>query len=394
MSDSPLPPASPCGPGPAPPAILIVDDEPLVLTALKFTLERAGFPVVSCGNPLTALALLTRPFAVIISDQQMPDMLGLDFLVECRRAQPLSSRILVTGIMALPTIIDAINRGEIYRFLAKPWLREELIATVQNAIQRYELLTRNEALQAETQVLNTKLREANTSLEARVRDLEEQRQRLDLANQQLGENYEHSLELCRRILTTYDAILGGQAKLLVDIVAQMAVQAGFTETERHTLRTAAWLCDLGMIGMPREAMRAFRSRPDNLTAEEQAMLQCHPPYGQTLAALVDDSVELGEVIRAHHERYDGRGYPDGLSGDAIPWPARCLAVAVGFVECGSGKREAIEILLARSGTYYDPEAVRLFLKVSNLVQPPHPVRQIYLHEREPGVVLASKTYRP
>ena len=390
-------PAAPPAPSVAnsPATILIVDDEPVVLTALKFTLEREGFHIVACNSPLKALAILAeRDFAVIISDQRMPEMLGLDFLVESRRIRPHASRILITAVLALPTIVDAINKGEIFRFVAKPWLREELIATVRNAVQRHDLVTHNEALQAETQSLNARLREANLALEAKVKDLERQRQSLDAANHELAENYEHSLELCRRILTTYDPILGGQAKALVEFANQMAATDSFTEAERHALRTAAWLCDLGLIGVPREMLRAFRSKTDQLTERERTMLHSHPIYGQTLAGLVDHRAEVGEVIRAHHERFDGRGYPDGLAGNGIPWAARCLAVAVGFVESGLTKTAAIDKLLSKSGSCYDPEAVRLFLKVSNLVQLPKQVREIMLHELEPGMVLANGIYSP
>ncbi len=395
-SSSLAPPmAAPIPAAPSPATILIVDDEPVVLTALKFTLEREGFHIVACNSPLKALTILAeRDFAVIISDQRMPEMLGLDFLVESRRLRPHASRILITAVLALPTIVDAINKGEIFRFVAKPWLREELVATVRNAVQRHDLVTHNVVLQAETQSLNTRLREANAALENKVQDLEQQRQRLDAANRGLAENYENSLELCRRILTTYDPILGGQAKALVEFANQMSATDSFTEAERHALRAAAWLCDLGLIGVPREMLRAFRSKTDQLTDRERMMMHSHPIYGQTLAALVDTRAEVGEVVRAHHERYDGRGYPDGLAGNSIPWPARCLAVAVGFVESGLTKAAAIDNLLAKSGSHYDPEAVRLFLKVSNLVQLPKQVREIMLHELEPGMVLANGIYSP
>lgn len=377
------------------PTILIVDDEPVVLTALQQTLERERFHVVACASPTKALALVAeRDFAVIISDQKMPEMLGLDFLIESRRIRPNASRILITAVLSLPTIVDAINKGEIFRFVAKPWLREELIATVRNAVHRHELVTQNAILQAETQRLNEQLTEANVALAAQVKSLEEQRQRLDSANRELAANYEHSLELCRRILTTYDPILGGQAKALVEYAHHMAQSDLLDDAQRHALRTAAWLCDLGLIGVPREMLRAFRSKVDELTERERAMLHNHPIYSQTLAALVDDRTGVGETIRAHHERYDGSGYPDGLAGDAIPWPARCLAVAVGYIESGLPKAAGIDMVLAQSGTIYDPEAVRLFLKVTNLAQPPRQVREITLHDLEPGMVLANGIYSP
>jgi response regulator RpfG family c-di-GMP phosphodiesterase len=388
MSDSTsLPPSST--------TILIVDDEPIVLGALKETLERERFHVVACNSPIKALTILAeRDFAVIISDQKMPEMVGLDFLIESRRLRPNASRVLITAVLALPTIVDAINKGEIFRFVAKPWLREELIATVRNAVQRHELVTQNNALHAETRDLNTQLVTANAELAKRVEDLERQHQQLDAANRRLATNYEHSLELCRRILTTYDPILGNQAKTLVEFAVQMAATENFTDEERHALRASAWLCDLGLIGVPREMLRAFRTKSDSLTERERLTLHHHPIYSQTLATLVDDAPGVGDSTRSHHERFDGAGYPDGLSGDAIPWTARCLAVAVAFVESGLPKAAAIDAILEESGKAFDPEAVRLFLKVTNLVQLPRQVREIMLHELETGMVLASGIYSP
>ena len=378
-----------------PPTILVVDDEAIVLSALKETLERAGFHVVACNSPLKALTILEeRDFAVIISDQRMPEMLGLDFLVQSRELRPKASRILITAVLALPTIVDAINRGEIFRFVAKPWLREELMATVRNAVQRHELITQNEALQNETLSLNAQLVAANADLEAKVRDLEEQRHRLDGLNQQLAEKFNNSLELCRRIITTYDPVLGGQSKALVEFASQMALTDSFTSAQSHALVTAAWLCDLGLIGVPREMLRAFRNPSVQLAERERAMLHGHPVFSQTLAAQVESSAEIGEIIRSHHERYDGKGYPDGLAGEAIPWPARCLAVAVGFIESGLGKTAAIDALLAQSGRAYDPDAVRLFLKISNLVKLPRPVREVMFNELQAGMVLANGIYSP
>ncbi|MBK8858608.1 MAG: response regulator [Opitutaceae bacterium] len=379
----------------APPAILIVDDEPVVLGALKETLEREKYHVVTCSSPLKALALLQeRHFAVIISDQRMPEMLGLDFLVESRRLHPQTSRILITAVLSLPTIADAINRGEIFRFVAKPWLREELLATVRNALQRHELITRNEELQARTQALNAQLITANGELEQKVSDLELERTRIDAANRELADRHENSLELCRRILTAYDPVLGGEAKALVEYAGKLAETGHFSVAERHALRSAARLCDLGLIGVSRELLRAFRNTPNRLTERERATLHHHPIYSQTLAALVDPRSDVGEVIRAHHECFDGSGYPDRLEGTQIPWPARCLAVVVGFVESGLPKQAAIDRLLALSGKAYDPEALRLFLKVTNLVTLPKQVREVLLEELEPGMVLANGIYSP
>jgi response regulator RpfG family c-di-GMP phosphodiesterase len=375
--------------------ILIVDDEPIVLAALKETLERERYHVVTSTSPTKALELVARQeFSVIISDQRMPEMTGLDFLTECKKHQPHASRILITAVLSLPTIIDAINKGEIFRFIAKPWLREELTATIRNAYQRYELIIHNTQLTDETQRLNERLKTANVSLEQKVRDLEAQKKELDGANLRLTESYDHSLELCTRILATYDPLFGGQTRTLVEVAQKMTETAHFTESERSVLTASARLCDLGLIGVSRELLRAFRQHPDRLTERERQTMHSHPIYSQTLASFVDPRAAVGETIRAHHERFDGEGYPDGLSGQAIPWTARCLAVAVYYVESSLPREQAIEQVLAESGKGLDPEAVRLFLQATNLLNLPKQVREVMLDELQPGMVLANGLHSP
>ncbi|HEU5081171.1 MAG TPA: HD domain-containing phosphohydrolase [Opitutaceae bacterium] len=376
-------------------SLLIVDDEPIVLAALKETLEREKYHVVATTSASKALEILRdREFAVIISDQRMPEMMGLDFLIESKKLRPLSSRILITAVLSLPTIVDAINKGEIFRFVAKPWLREELTTTVKNAIHRYELIVKNDLLTTETTRLNEQLKIANAALASQVKNLEAQKVELDRVNRDLAQSYEHSLDLCARILTTYDPLLGGQTKAMVEIAKKMANTEHFNDDERHVLTTSAWLCELGLIGVGRELLRNFRSAPHRLSERELSTLHSHPIYSQTLASFVDSRAAVGETIRAHHERWDGAGYPDGLSGMAIPWTARCLAVAVWFVESGLSRDQAIENVVAESGKALDPEAVRLFLKVTHLLQLPRQVKEILLDELEPGMILANGLYSP
>src|SRR5580700_6462143 len=149
--------------------ILIVDDEEIVLVALRDTLEREGYHVVASPHAIHALTVLKdQQFSVVITDQQMPLITGLEFLTQVREIQPNATRILITAVLNLGTVIDAINKGEIYRFVVKPWLREELLATVKTAVQRFELISNNARLQAETQAMNTRLSDLNLQLESQV----------------------------------------------------------------------------------------------------------------------------------------------------------------------------------------------------------------------------------
>src|SRR4051812_42603704 len=103
------------------PSILVVDDEEIVLAALRQTLQREGYDVTTVSSPVSALELLhQKQFAVILTDQQMPQLTGLEFLAHAKTAQPDATRILITAVLSLNTVIDSINKGEIYRFVVKP----------------------------------------------------------------------------------------------------------------------------------------------------------------------------------------------------------------------------------------------------------------------------------
>jgi response regulator RpfG family c-di-GMP phosphodiesterase len=112
--------------------------------------------------------LKEQAYSVVITDHQMPMLTGLEFLAQVKQMQPDATRILITAVLNLATVIDAINKGEIYRFIVKPWLREELIVTVKNAVQRYELICKNQMLQVTTLAMNERLVRLNRDLEEQV----------------------------------------------------------------------------------------------------------------------------------------------------------------------------------------------------------------------------------
>ena len=346
-------------------------------------------------NAHEALALMARrTFAVVISDYRMPQMLGTEFLAQAKKLQPHSSRILVTGILSADTVIDAINRGEIFRFLAKPWIRAELLATVDNAVQRHRLTVSNAALQERTAQLNGELENANVALRSRVDELGAQKQALDEAHAAMQSNFDHSLELCYRIINTFYPLLGRHTKSVVALCQRIVEGGPFSDEEKRVLIASAWLHDIGMIGFERVLLHKFFSTPEILTETDQRLLQQHPIYGQTLAIFADQLQSVGETIRAHHERFDGKGYPDNLAGETIPRTARYLAVAVAFVECGLTKERAMEHILGLSGEAFDPEAVRLFLRVLHSATVPPTMREILVQELSPGMKLAKGIYSP
>lgn len=376
-----------------PPPILIVDDEEIVLAALKETLRRANYDVIPISNPRQALEeIKNREFSAIITDQSMPELTGLELLADARQVQPYATRILVTAVLDLDTVIDAINKGEIYRFIVKPWLREEFLATVKNAVQRYELICQNAYLQQTTQSMNEQLVELNRSLEQQVKLVAQQNTQLAEVNEALARNLVRSMELCVHTMQTFYPSLGNQARRVSQVCKSIGEVLELPPEERRVLESGALLHDIGLVGVPRNIIRRWQEEPESLSSAEKALIEQHPILGQELAGFTSDLVKVGEVIRAHHERFDGKGYPDQLAGENIPWLARLLAVAVAYASSPLSHLDAVDQIKMGADTLFDPEAVRVFLRALTVASVPRKEREIALPDLRPGMVLARGIY--
>jgi response regulator RpfG family c-di-GMP phosphodiesterase len=368
--------------------ILIVDDEQVVLAALRETLRLEGYEVLAVEDPIEALRLLrTNPISVILTDQQMPALTGLEFLAQAKELQPNATRILITAVLSLGTVIDAINKGEVYRFIVKPWLREELLVTIKNAAQRYELICRNAALHAESVDLNNRLA-------AQLKQLEAQNLRLEALNQTLHTNLDRSILLCLKTMETFLPLLGRQTRRVFGLCQAMGHDLDLDRDQRRILEVSSRLYDIGLVGAPRELIRKWQVAPDTLSDQEWAIIQLHPALGQDLATFSADLEAVGPIIRAHHERFDGQGYPDQSSGEDIPWLARLLAVAVAYAAWPSTEDSALEFVKTNSGTAFDPDAVRALMRSLPQTTAPGRQREVLLAELQPGMVVAQGIYTP
>lgn len=375
------------------PPILVVDDEEAMLVAIRESLRSLGYPVVTMSEPMAALEeLKQREFSMILTDQRMPVMSGLELLTHARKLRPAATRVLITAVVNLDTIIEAINQGEIYRFVVKPWLLEELQATVKNSVQRYELICQNARLQATTASMNEKLIELNRSLEAQVRLTEQKNQQLAQLNEALEANFSRSLELCIHTLQTFYPSLGNQSRRVSRLCESMGAVLQLEPADLRVLVSSARLHDIGLVGVPRQIIRRWLEQPELLDPGEQALIQQHPVLGQELAAFGSGLVKVGEVIRAHHERFDGKGYPDQLQGENIPWLARLLAVAVAYASSPLQAPDALDAVKMEAGAAFDPEAVRVLLRALPLAPLPRKEREVALAELRPGMTLACGVY--
>jgi len=373
--------------------ILVVDDDSQIVSTIVFTLRRAGYDAVGISDPRHALEILQKQqFSVIISDQRMPNLTGLELLAQSRQIQPYITRVLITAVVNLDMVVEAINKGEIYRFIVKPWLHEEFLATVKNSVQRYELICQNARLQDATQAMNEQLIELNRSLEQQVQLVARQNDQLTGVNVALEDNLVRSMELCVHTMETFYPTLGNQARRVSQICKSIATVLQLSAEDRRVLESSALLHDIGLVGVPRNIIKKWQEEPRLLGMHEAALIHQHPILGQELAAFTSNLDKVGVVIRAHHERYDGSGYPDQLVGENIPWLARLLAVAVAYASCRLMDNDAVERVKYGSGSAFDPEAVRAFLRAHVIADVSRKERQITLSDLRPGMVLAQGIY--
>jgi two-component system probable response regulator PhcQ len=155
--------------------VLLVDDEPMVLASLRETLRHEGHTLVMANSANEALELARQhTFAVIVSDQQMPEMTGIELLAEIRKLHPEAARILISALPSAAAMIEAVNQAQIFRFILKPWHREELVQAVREAIARYQRVIHDQLLLTTTTAMNETLYKLTESLQQR---LDEERKR-------------------------------------------------------------------------------------------------------------------------------------------------------------------------------------------------------------------------
>jgi response regulator RpfG family c-di-GMP phosphodiesterase len=295
-------------------------------------------------------------------------------------------------VLNLGTVIDAINKGEIFRFIVKPWLREELLATVKNAVQRHDMIRSNARLNAETVAMNQKLTQLNEFLATQVATVAEQNRRLEELSRAQQENLQRSVQLCVQTMQTFYPTLGNQARRVYELCKAMGAGLELPPEQQQTLEIAAWIHDIGLVGVPRQLIRRWETDPDGISPAERALVQHHPVLGEELARFADNLKEVGPTIRAQHERFDGGGYPDGLRGENIPWLARLLAVAVAYAESNLDAKQSAEMISRSSCSALDPEAVRAFLRSLPKAVVPGKQKEVLLSELRPGMILAQGIY--
>ena len=303
---------------------------------------------------------------------RMPEMDGAQFLEQVRLRWPEITRLLLTGYADISSTIDAINRGEIYRYISKPWVNSDLMLIIRGALESARLRNENQRLLELTQRQNAELTELNASLEDKVKqrtqEIEQINDFLNLANEQLKQNFLTSINVSANRMELRGGAVGGHLRRVADLVLKLAQAMALTERQQQDAYQAALLHDIGKIGFS-DALLAIPVSV--MSSEEMRLYRRHVSTGVEALMPLEDMKETAHLIRAHHERFDGHGFPDGLTGEAIPIGARILTVVNDYDALQIGTiaekkhtpAEAQGILVQMSGTRYDPAVVDAFIKL-------------------------------
>ncbi|MGC3997377.1 MAG: response regulator [Anaeromyxobacter sp.] len=331
--------------------VLIVDDDELILKALARILEIAGYQVRCYITPEEALEALPREEpVVVISDYMMPTMDGVQFLKAARVKYPSAVRILCTAAEDFRIALQAVNAGEVFRIISKPWHQQELLGTLAQAAEASRLRRENERLTAEVQRQNGQLREINLRLEEMVRH-----------------RTQALLEGLIAALDYRDAETQWHSRRVSLYARRLAEQLGLTEPDLTVVEHGALLHDIGKIGVRDRVLL----KPGPLTTDEWSEMKRHPELGWALLQRVDYLRPASAIVLQHQEKWDGTGYPTGLRGDEIVVGARIFHV-VDTLDAITSDRpyrrarpfgDAREEISRCRGSQFDPRIVDAFLSV-------------------------------
>jgi putative nucleotidyltransferase with HDIG domain len=358
-------------PSPEKGKLLFVDDEENILRSLQRLFMDEEVEVFTASSGAKGLEILAREggVGVIVSDQRMPEMTGVDFLEKSKAIAPQSIRILLTGYADVNAAIDAINRGGTFRYLNKPWNDDELVQAVMGALQMYRLLSENKRLGGIVKQQNAELKKWNTELEAIVQEqtmeLQKSYDSLRVINSRLRVNFKNTIVAFSGLMELRDKRMRTHSRNVAEVAVNVAKQLGLEGEERETVMVAALLHDIGKIGIP-DLMLAREAEQMDF-AEREEYLQ-HPVRGQAAIDRIEELREAGLIIRSHHENYDGSGFPDGLKKAEIPLGARIIALAdhidkrIRKSSGATGFELVRKEVALQKGIFFDPKLIPVVLE--------------------------------
>ncbi|WP_045225775.1 HD domain-containing phosphohydrolase [Methyloterricola oryzae] len=395
--------------------LLLVDDEASVLKSLTRLFRPHGYRILSAPSGQDGLTLLERESVdLVISDMRMPNMSGAEFLGKVRQNYPEIVRILLTGYADMESTIEAINQGQIYQYITKPWEEHDILLVVRHALDQKKLEREKRRLEQLTRQQNEELKALNASLDrkviARTEELRQTVTFLELAQDQLQKGFMATVKTFASLLELREKELAGHARRVAEDARNIAEALDCSKPVIRDIIFASLLHDIGNIGLPSPLL----NRPfPTMTADEKQEFMKHPQRGAAVLMGLEQFQAAMPLISAHHEHYDGGGFPKGIKGDEIPLGARIICVANEYDGLLSGKllnrkydpQAALTYMQEHKGKRYDPAVVDAFVAVkkgaalSGLDEKPETtsaktMTAIRPARLEPGMVLARHLVTP
>lgn len=282
---------------------LIVDDEPRLRRVLVRLLENEGFSCAEAGSGVEALRVLeAQPVPLVISDLRMPEMDGVTLLREIVVRWPDTAVIMVTAVAEVESAVACLQLGAL-DYVAKPFHLDEVRARVRQALDKRRLILENKSYQ---------------------KDLED---RVAVQARRIEEIFLEGVHALVEALEAKDAYTRGHSRRVAFYASAIARCLALDPETIDTIGLGGELHDIGKIGVSEEVLHKGKK----LTDAEYRHVMEHPVIGyHILGPLLRDAPGALNIVRSHHERLDGKGLPDGLKGDAIPFEARIVSVADAF----------------------------------------------------------------
>jgi response regulator RpfG family c-di-GMP phosphodiesterase len=380
-------------------AVLAVDDEEGILKALTRMFRSIDIELsVATSGPEALKLLQGHKYSLIISDQRMPGMTGVEFLHLSRDVSPDSIRILLTGYADISATVEAINSGAVRYYFNKPWDDAFFLSRIEESLKLYELSANNKYLLELTKQQNKQLKIFNVTLEDRVSS---QTREIKMQRDSILKSFMQTIKALSTMIDIRFKDIGSHSQRIAAFARQMLKGYNLGQKEYQDIIVAAFLHDIGKIGLPDKIISKQQVEMSKIDLEE---LRKHPILGQSCIFFVEGFEEIGKIIRHHHENYDGSGYPDGILENKIPFGSRIIRIADAFDKISFSKgypsarsiNDATAHLVQYSESYFDPVIVKRIIELdiakqfiygdkveSNLIK---------VFELEPGMIVASDIF--
>ncbi len=347
--------------------ILLVDDEQPVLSSLKRLLRQLKCKVHAFTSAIEALEMLKdTPVDMVISDMRMPEMGGEDFLAEVAKLYPDTERIVLSGYADAQATIEAVNRGQITRFMTKPWVDEDILKVVRKSFEISKLRDENERLQQEKEEKSKQLALLNQQLDQKVKERTKQ---LKQTNDSLKNSYRSVVRMFSTLTARRMGVKVSNDNLKLNrMMVQVASKSGLEGNDLKQVYYAWQMRQIGKLGFSDELLNIPYLKMD---PEQQREFQNHPLLAQAASLLVKPLYPAGQVILQHKEYLDGTGYPKRLEGDRISFKAQVLCVVNDYVELVTGQYdervystvEAITFMQEKASGRYNQTVVEALITV-------------------------------